>query len=411
MRKLFSFIAIAAVALGMVSCGENEPESKDFQIIVDNITLNGATIRITPTDKDAFYFATFYPAAEVENESTVAKYVEKVFNRPISSAVLVKGDKELVVPSVESGFINDLDPKTDYIVIAFKVDEDNKPILESVASKRFTTLSPEDIPPFDIQISGITSRSAKITITPKDDNILYFKTIIYPSDFKKEDGTKYASLQELIEAQLAKAKTSDYTYEEVKAYYLSQGTVSKMAYYLWPETEYIVVALQIDENFDLVGDIVSKNFTSGQRYIDLGLSVLWSAGGDVLYAHYSFQEARATFGNSLPTEAQWQELMNNCVWTWVAQDDAYYEGKHWIVRSKINNNFIVLEPIGYFERQEDGSVLWLDEGDCYYWSRTGVESDPNKVLYFYLPEGCKECMSIETGDKYIERTVRTVKTK
>lgn len=55
-------------------------------------------------------------------------------------------------------------------------------------------------------------------------------------------------------------------------------------------------------------------------YVDLGLSVYWKASNEWNssddHGFYTYDEAKSRFGSKLPTEAQYQELLNKCTWKW-----------------------------------------------------------------------------------------------
>ena len=80
--------------------------------------------------------------------------------------------------------------------------------------------------------------------------------------------------------------------------------------------------------------------------------------------------ARANWGGSwrMPTQKEWQELKNNCTWTWTTQN-----GKNgYKVTSNKNGNSLFLPAAGY----RNGSSL--DDAGSYgiYWSASLYSSDP-----------------------------------
>lgn len=105
-------------------------------------------------------------------------------------------------------------------------------------------------------------------------------------------------------------------------------------------------------------------------YVDLGLpsGTLWKdqneAGG-----LYSYDQAMAKFGSSLPTKEQLEELKNSCRWTW--------NGNGYKVEGPSGES-IVLPAAGY--RNCDGSVRYVGS-DGYYWSST--RSEDAWFLCFY----------------------------
>ena len=110
---------------------------------------------------------------------------------------------------------------------------------------------------------------------------------------------------------------------------------------------------------------------SAQGWVDLGLpsGTLWKdqneAGG-----FYSYNQAMAKFGSSLPTKEQLEELKNSCRWTW--NENGYkVEGP--------SGESIVLPAAGY--RNCDGSVY--DVGSIgYYWSSTPDGSEGAWYQFF-----------------------------
>lgn len=106
-------------------------------------------------------------------------------------------------------------------------------------------------------------------------------------------------------------------------------------------------------------------------YVDLGLpsGTLWKdqneAGG-----FYTYDQALAKFGSSLPTKEQLEELINSCRWTW--------NGNGYKVIGPSGDS-IVLPAAGC--RLCDGSVS-LVGSHSYYWSSTPNGSERAWNLYF-----------------------------
>lgn len=99
-------------------------------------------------------------------------------------------------------------------------------------------------------------------------------------------------------------------------------------------------------------------------YVDLGLpsGTLWKAENEDC-GLITYDQAMNFYGNSLPTKEQFEELKNNCLWTWT--------GNGYKVKGK-NGESIVLPAAG--SRYCDGSVY--DVGSRgYYWSSTPYGSE------------------------------------
>ena len=138
-------------------------------------------------------------------------------------------------------------------------------------------------------------------------------------------------------------------------------------------------------------------------YVDLGLSVKWNAmnvGADTPEGYgdfYTYDEAVSAFGNNLPTEEQFEELINECEWTCTTQN--------WVNGWKVtgpNGKSIFLPAAGYRYCDGNGNVNFV--GSCgFYWSSTPYGSDLAWYLGFTLGE-----VSMDDSDRCYGHSVRLV---
>ena len=142
----------------------------------------------------------------------------------------------------------------------------------------------------------------------------------------------------------------------------------------------------------------NSGVASDVMYVDLGLpsGTKWKISNeenvaDAEYDFFSYNDAVSKFGNSLPTKYQFEELKNECQWTW--------NGSGYIVTGP-NGNYIVLPAAGC--RGCSGGVNLVGSyGD--YWSSTPRDSDYAWGLGFY-----SGCVGMDNCSRCYGRSVRLV---
>ena len=172
------------------------------------------------------------------------------------------------------------------------------------------------------------------------------------------------------------------------------------------------------------------NTINGHKYVDLGLSVKWATcnigaskpedygdyfawGEDETKSEYTEENsatyfkdnytfldaAKAKWGGTwrMPTAEEFEELLDNCTWTWTTQGghDGYK------VTSKKNGNSIFLPAAGY----RYGSSLYYAGACGDYWSSTpyASRSDLAYSLYFNF-----SYRYVNYYNRYYGRSVRPV---
>ncbi len=115
-----------------------------------------------------------------------------------------------------------------------------------------------------------------------------------------------------------------------------------------------------------------NSLANGQSWGDIG--------GDS-----SRDAATAKWGGNwrMPTEAEFQELKDNCIWTWTVQ-----KGKRgYKVTSKKNNQSIFLPATGH----RAGDKHHYDD-DAFYWSSTPYKNSANNSCFLYFFNGGRDVM-------------------
>ena len=107
-------------------------------------------------------------------------------------------------------------------------------------------------------------------------------------------------------------------------------------------------------------------------FVDLGLSVKWAtcnvgAKSPTEYGdYYTFDEALKS-GMRLPTEANFQELIDNCTWKWTKKKGVW----GYRVKSKKNGKSIFFPAAG----GRDGADMLGVDSDGHYWSSSASAFD------------------------------------
>lgn len=113
-------------------------------------------------------------------------------------------------------------------------------------------------------------------------------------------------------------------------------------------------------------------------YVDLGLpsGTKWKADNEANpndeNDFYTYDKALAAFGNQLPTKEQFQELIDNCLWSWNDTKKGYD------IRN--NGNTIFLPAAG--DSDCDGNVQCVGSRGG-YWS--SMPDDSEEAWYLFIP--------------------------
>ena len=171
MRKLFSLLSVALVALFAVGCENptNEPEpnkSNEFEFQNAKTTTTSVEVEVVPSDNSMLYFATIVEALELNglaDGDIIAKFTDA------TDVSFTKGKKTLTATA--------LTPDTEYVAVAFGIND------TAVARHTLKTLPVQDPVSGDefdveIEVTNITATSAKAIAKPSTTaNRYYFRVI------------------------------------------------------------------------------------------------------------------------------------------------------------------------------------------------------------------------------------------
>ena len=171
MRKLFSVLSVALVALFAVGCENNNPEGGNTGVLFtfQNVktTTSSVEVQVVPSDAATLYFAAITEAAELAGLNDAAIITKFTDAQDVS---FTKGNKTLTSTN--------LTPDTEYVAVAFDINATDKvarytlktlPIQDPIPSEEFEV---------EINVSNIEATSAVATATPNSSaNRYYFRVI------------------------------------------------------------------------------------------------------------------------------------------------------------------------------------------------------------------------------------------
>lgn len=175
-------------------------------------------------------------------------------------------------------------------------------------------------------------------------------------------------------------------------------------YYAWGETE--------EKDYYYWNNYMCEDDECGTKK-----DPIYTWNGNKLYADIAgskFDVATSKWGPSwqMPSSAQMDELLNECIWTWCDGDKTKYNGtsvKGYIISSKVNNNKIFLPAAGNYYKDE---LIYGDEY-CLYWSSSQFDGSAFEGEDYYTNSNSAFGMDYNYKQTYVDlryygQTVRPV---
>jgi len=127
-------------------------------------------------------------------------------------------------------------------------------------------------------------------------------------------------------------------------------------------------------NYYAWGETTTKSTYSSENSRTYGVSM------NDISCNPTYDATRADWGSTwrLPTEAEMEELKDNCTWTWTTQ-----KGVNGCTITGPNGNSLFLPAAGF---RNGSSHCFVGELGC-YWSSTPNESDGNYAYYLRFDSG------------------------
>lgn len=281
--KLFSLCAVV-VALVLVGCKDGmepealpEPQKKEVSFNVEELEYNKVKVTVVPPSDDVVYYAFLHPDTEdFMNRAPEEIYVDIRYGDYFDT-LLTSGTKTLTF----EGLIG----HSFYRVVYFAFDEVlGQKIGDIIYSERIVTPDAPEL--FDIEVSDIKGMSAKISITPPENNLRYFFWLYTMDSYERYqhcndyellvyDYSFWVYIAELYGYKLNEVIKMDTVVGPVS---LSTDDVLKIAEW---DTEYLIWAYGINTDGTVTTPITRKVFKtaapkpSGMTFDVADISLKW----------------------------------------------------------------------------------------------------------------------------------------
>ena len=442
MKKLFKLFIIAMLSVCSVACEQlggvengnnlnggngnddsngngngNGGTTATYVIEVSNITATGATVSVTPSTTDTYYFDVVekdYLDGYVSEAQFIADYVadlKSMINENNSSY----GTNYSIVDILSSGSDSytyedgDLEPNNDYYAFVFGLSESGE-ITSGITKKVFKTLNEATTSnnAFQISVSNITATGATVSVTPSTTDTYYFdvveKEILDYYTDKKDFAAEY-----IAELKAYIAEEFGYTLDMI----LSSGS-DAYAYEdsLEPNTDYYAFAVGMSSNGAITTDVKAVSFTtlasgddsgntgggdsdSGDKNLtcfEMGYYENWGDYYETnalnwyidLYSSttndYFVLELQGDLSETAPVAGEYQLLSTFAVGTAVAggiDADGYGYGTYWGLFDDSWENFVD------FSLCTSGTVKVGKSGDLYTIDIDALDENGNSIKLSY----------------------------
>ena len=423
--KITSNVTIKAFTTLSNDVNDNPTSQNSFSINVTDITTNGATVSITPSNSDTYYF-------DVVEKAEYSQYVDSsafAANYLADLQSLITEYGYTLADILSSGsdsytYSDDLDAGTDYVAFAFGVSTTGE-ITTDVTIKEFATLSSgsgsgsTSQNTFAIAVSGVTSNSATVSVTPSNNDTYYFDV------YEKDIMDQYGDINIFVADYVAYLKSLYESYGYTLADALSSGADS----YTYdgdldPNTIYYAFAFGVNSDGAVTTNVTTKTFTTeasgstsgGSTTGGLNLTNLVE-GGCTNYG--DFYEVGATnwwidlytadYSEALVIEVQSALSATSCIGTYSFDAtfaagsavsgfiyDQYLYGSYWARLSESNG------AVSEYLLISDGSVSISKNSDNYVIALDATAEDGSVITASYsgeLVEGTDSYSALSNGQK------------
>lgn len=245
-KKITIGILLAVLFLPVfMSCKpiDQTPAETEFAITPSDVTDVSATIQITPSVNDVtYYFNVINKHAYEGDNALIASDLEKLGNNI---------EKNLSKSKTSKSF-SELLPETVYYAYAYALSADGSTDGKVTKIEFCTDVKAK---PFVIKLTDIAPTSVTVTVTPHDNSIKYWHTVITSSMYENNDCSDPEGFKTFIKQTMDyNAAMAECTVQQLVEQITVSGSDTKVTDDLYPDTYYYALAVELDEDGYVVGD-------------------------------------------------------------------------------------------------------------------------------------------------------------
>lgn len=248
-----------------------------FELVVTNVSHEGATVLVTPSDNSVKYYCGAFSAEEVGSDPQAFFADEIAWYRNLINSGMGYTWNSLLSSGPTTRNFNWCDPNVTYYVLVGVVDEDGYPASE-VATATFYTVDKENVT-FSFTPLEITEDYANIKITASDASAPFY--------FRVSDmGTVNAmgGIEEYYAAMVAAADQTLKSRGQSWASVLEKGSAETDTWDLMPGTQHVVIASVIRDGA-ITSDLGVYEFTTeggGGSSDNFTITAVWDGSGIIV---------------------------------------------------------------------------------------------------------------------------------
>lgn len=254
MKKLLSLLSALLAFVGLFSsCSSEETEGSgwkelSFTFAVDEPTENSVGFTITPDDPGLTYFAHYISKAAYVDDATLKSDDRALVEQRAADKRISFGEAlgEVLKCGQTQGRFEGLDPDTEYIIYAYRMDATGRADGQVTRCEFRTQPAPEPEVTFTFTAPTLEYTRMTVVTEPSDPEVFYCTDLMEGDYFEQLGGNAGAVLRYFKEVASFTADSYQMTVEEFIKQVSVQGADEYTYEELKPDTDYYAYAVIVD---------------------------------------------------------------------------------------------------------------------------------------------------------------------